>query len=171
MKPLARTPVPPSVTTETSLAPGVAVPVMVIFADICVELSTLKLFSVIPAPKLTEDTPVKSMPLIIASYVCPWMPRLGLTESSVGTGCVTLKQLVRVVVPPAVVTTTLLLPELAAASTEMLAVNGPSKYRIVLLIQLPRLPVASLSKFPVDKYAYLVRLLLVEELPCFVCVE
>ena len=51
--------VPPGVVTETSLAPVVAEPLMVILAVICVGLSTLKELTVMPEPKLTDVAPVK----------------------------------------------------------------------------------------------------------------
>ncbi len=51
--------VPPRVVTDTSLTPVVAEPLMVMLAVIRVALSTLKLLTVIPEPKLTEVVPVK----------------------------------------------------------------------------------------------------------------
>ena len=51
--------VPPGVVTETSLAPVVAEPLMLMLPVICVELSTVKLLTVIPEPKLTDVAPVK----------------------------------------------------------------------------------------------------------------
>jgi hypothetical protein len=51
--------VPPGVVTETSLAPVVAEPLMVMSPVIWVALSKVKLFTVMPEPKLTEIAPVR----------------------------------------------------------------------------------------------------------------
>ena len=59
VKPPVLVPVPPGAVTETSLAPVVVEPLMVMLAVICVELFTVKLFTVIPEPKVTEVAPVK----------------------------------------------------------------------------------------------------------------
>ena len=59
VKPPVLVAVPPGVVTETSLAPVVAEPEMVILAVICVALSTVKLLTVMPEPKLTEVAPVR----------------------------------------------------------------------------------------------------------------
>ena len=59
VKPPVLVAVPPGVVTETSLAPVVAEPLMVILAVICVGLSTLKELTVIPEPKLTDVAPVR----------------------------------------------------------------------------------------------------------------
>ena len=47
------------VVTETALAPVVAGPLMVMLAVIRVELFTMKLFTAIPEPKLTDVAPVR----------------------------------------------------------------------------------------------------------------
>ena len=59
LKPPVLVAVPPGVVTETSLAPAAAEPLMLILAVIWVELSTVKLFTVIPEPKLTAEALVK----------------------------------------------------------------------------------------------------------------
>jgi hypothetical protein len=51
--------VPPGVVTETSLAPVVAEPLIEMLAVIWVALSKVKLFTVMPEPKLTEVAPVR----------------------------------------------------------------------------------------------------------------
>jgi len=51
--------VPPGVVTETSLAPVVAEPLMLMLPVIWVALSKVKLFTVMPEPKLTEVAPVR----------------------------------------------------------------------------------------------------------------
>ena len=51
--------VPPGVVTETSLAPGVAEPLIVMVAVIWVELSTVKEFTVMTEPKPTDVAPVR----------------------------------------------------------------------------------------------------------------
>ena len=59
VNPPGRVAVPPGVLMETILVPSAAVPLMVILAVIWVGLSTLRLFTVMPVPKLTEVAPVK----------------------------------------------------------------------------------------------------------------
>jgi len=59
VKPPVLVAVPPGVVTETSFVPVVAEPLMVMLAVIWVELSTVKLFTVIPEPKLTAEALVK----------------------------------------------------------------------------------------------------------------
>ena len=59
VKPPVLVAVPPGVVTETSLVPVVAEPEMVMLAVIWVELSTVKLLTVMSEPKLTEVAPVK----------------------------------------------------------------------------------------------------------------
>jgi len=59
VKPPVLVAVPPGVVTETSLAPVVAEPLMVMLPVIWVALSKVKLFTVMPEPKLTEVAPVK----------------------------------------------------------------------------------------------------------------
>ena len=51
--------VPPGVVTDTSLEPVMAEPEIVILVVICVGLSTVKEFVVMPEPKLTVVAPVK----------------------------------------------------------------------------------------------------------------
>ena len=51
--------VPPGVVTDTSLDPVVAAPLIVMLAVICVALSTVKLLTVMPEPKLTEVAPIR----------------------------------------------------------------------------------------------------------------
>jgi hypothetical protein len=58
-------PVPPGPVTETSLAPNAASAAMHISAVICVSLLTVKLFTVMPVPKLTAVAPVKLVPVMI----------------------------------------------------------------------------------------------------------
>jgi hypothetical protein len=59
VKPPVLVTVSPGVVTETSLAPVVAEPLIEMLAVICVELSTVKLFTVMPEPRLTEVAPVR----------------------------------------------------------------------------------------------------------------
>jgi len=59
VKPPVLVAVPPGVVTETSLAPVAAEPLMVMLAVIWVELSTVKVLTVMPEPKLTEVAPVR----------------------------------------------------------------------------------------------------------------
>ena len=59
VKPPVLVAVPPGVVTETSLAPVVAEPEMVMLAVIWVELSTEKEFTVMPEPKPTDVAPVR----------------------------------------------------------------------------------------------------------------
>ena len=59
VKPPVLVAVPPGVVTGTSLAPGVAPKLMEILAVIWVELSTVKEFTVMPEPKLTDVAPVR----------------------------------------------------------------------------------------------------------------
>ena len=57
VNPPARVAVPPpgvGLVTETSLGPGAAAPPIVMFAVICVALSTVVKFTVMFGPKLTE---------------------------------------------------------------------------------------------------------------------
>jgi len=65
--------VPPGIVTETVLYPVFAVALIVMFALICVELSTMKLM-VIPAPKLTAVAPVKLVPVIVTLKLWPRVP-------------------------------------------------------------------------------------------------
>ena len=71
VKPLIRVPVPPAVLTETFLDPGTAAPLMLMFEAICVAFFTVKLLTVIPAPKLTAVAPVKLAPVIVTLRLCP----------------------------------------------------------------------------------------------------
>ena len=59
VKPPVLVAVPPGVVTETSLAPVLAEPLMVMLTAIWVELFTVKLFTAIPGPKLTDVAPVR----------------------------------------------------------------------------------------------------------------
>jgi len=51
--------VPPGAVTETSLAPVVVEPLIVMLPVIWVALSTVKLLTVIPEPKFTDVAPVR----------------------------------------------------------------------------------------------------------------
>jgi hypothetical protein len=63
--------VPPGVVTETPLVPVVAAESIEILAVIRVELSSLKVFTVIPEPKLTTAVSVKSVPVIVTTSAAP----------------------------------------------------------------------------------------------------
>ncbi len=63
--------VPAGVVTETSLVPGVASEAIVMLAVIWIELSTVKLLTVIPEPKLTTLAPANWWPVIVISIVSP----------------------------------------------------------------------------------------------------
>ena len=54
VKPPLLVALPPGVVIDTSLAPVVALPLMLILAVIWVGLFTVKEFTVMPEPKLTE---------------------------------------------------------------------------------------------------------------------
>jgi hypothetical protein len=75
---------PPGVVTETSLAPTVADPLILILAVIWVMLLTVKLLTVIPDPKLTDVAPTKPAPVITTFMVVPWLPWLGLVPETAG---------------------------------------------------------------------------------------
>ena len=62
VKPPLSVPVPPEVVTEIFLEPVVAWSAMVMLTVIWVGLSTVKLLTVIPEPKLTALTAVKLVP-------------------------------------------------------------------------------------------------------------
>ena len=84
-----------------------ALEAMAILAQIWVELSTVKLLTVMPLPISTAVAAVKLVPLMVTFTVVPVSPELGFTEVTVGlVGVVTLNPLTRVPVPPAVVTET-----------------------------------------------------------------
>jgi hypothetical protein len=73
--------------TEKLCGPGAAEPVIVMFAVICVELLTVVLFSVIPAPTFTVLTPaMKSLPVKTTSSVCSTAPVAGAIPVNVGVG-------------------------------------------------------------------------------------
>jgi len=74
--------------TEKLRAPVVAAAVIVIFAVICVLLSTVVVFTVRPEPPtLTELTPVlKLVPVKITSRVCSRLALVGEIPVSVGVG-------------------------------------------------------------------------------------
>jgi len=59
VKPPVLVAVPPGVVTDTSLVPVVAEPEMEILAVIWVALSTVKLLTVMPEPKLTDVAPLR----------------------------------------------------------------------------------------------------------------
>ena len=59
VKPVVLVTVPPGIIIETSLVLGVAELPIAILAVIWLGLSTVKLLTVIPEPKLTEVAPVK----------------------------------------------------------------------------------------------------------------
>ena len=62
---------PPGVVAETSLAPRVAAGWMEMLEGIWLELSMVKLLTVITEPKPTAEAPVKSMPVMVTSSVSP----------------------------------------------------------------------------------------------------
>ena len=70
VKPPARVSVPPGVVTKISLVPVVVAAAIVMLAVIWVELSTVKLLTVMPDPKLTV-VPVKLVPVMVTSSVSP----------------------------------------------------------------------------------------------------
>ena len=70
--------------TVTVLAPVAAPLVMVMLAVICVALSTVVELTVIPSPKLTEDTLPKFVPVRTTFSVWSRFPALGLIAVSVG---------------------------------------------------------------------------------------
>ena len=128
---------PPGVVTETFLDPVFAVALIVMFALIFVELSTVKLLTLIPAPKLTAVAPVKFTPLIVTFRFWPRVPRLGLTLATVGGASSTMKPLIRVPVPPAVLTETFLDPGTAAPLQLMLEVICVAFFTVKLLTVIP----------------------------------
>ena len=62
--------VPPGVVTETSLAPRVAEPSMLMLAVIWVALSTVKVH-VMPEPNVTAVAPVRYVPVMVTVWVWP----------------------------------------------------------------------------------------------------
>jgi hypothetical protein len=115
--------VPPRVVTETFLVPVLVELPIVMLTVIWVTPSTVKLFTVIPEPKVTDVAPVKLVPVMLTLKVCPRTPLLGLTVLIVGAGGLfTVKPRFLVVVPPGVVTKTFLVPVLAELAIVMLAV-------------------------------------------------
>ncbi len=70
-KPSARVPVATGVVIEMVLDPTVAFTPMVMLTTISLELFTVKSFTVMPGPKLTEPALVKQSPVIVTSSVCP----------------------------------------------------------------------------------------------------
>ena len=76
--------VPPGVVIEISLVPGMTMSLIVMLAVIWVELFTVKLLTVIPAPKLTALTPVKLLPVMITLNVSPGLPWVGSSEVMAG---------------------------------------------------------------------------------------
>ena len=100
-------------------------------------LSTVKLLTVIPDPKLTGVDPVKYVPLMVTSNVCPGAPLVGLTEVTVGGAWTTVKPPVMVSVPPGVVTDTSLAPISARASMVMLPVIWVELSTVKLLTVIP----------------------------------
>ena len=71
VKPLIRVLVPPGALTETFLDPGTAAPLILMVEVICAAFFTVKLLTVIPAPKLTLVAPVKLVPVIVTFRLCP----------------------------------------------------------------------------------------------------
>jgi hypothetical protein len=71
VKPPVRVAVPLEVVTETFLAPRVAASAIVILAVIWVALSTVKLFTVTPEPKVTAVAPVRYVPVMVTIWVWP----------------------------------------------------------------------------------------------------
>jgi hypothetical protein len=89
VKPLPRLTVPPNVVTDTLRFPGMAPGVIVMLVVILVLLFTVKLFIVMPLPKLTNEALRRLVPVIITLLnVCPWVPELGLTLLKLGMGVV-----------------------------------------------------------------------------------
>jgi hypothetical protein len=87
VKRLLPVPVPPPVVIAIFLVPGAAPAAMVTEAVICVAPFTVKLLTVMPAPKSTTVAPVKLAPVITTdAMVWPCCPLLGLDPVTVGAG-------------------------------------------------------------------------------------
>ena len=67
----ASIPIPPGLLTVTFLVPVAASAAIEILAVIWVVLLTVKVFTVIPAPKLTSVTLMKLVPLMVTDNVSP----------------------------------------------------------------------------------------------------
>ena len=74
MNPSLKVTVPLGVVTETFLVPGLALGKILIFAVIRSSLSTIKLMTVILAPKLTSLASVNPVPVIVTFPVHPQVP-------------------------------------------------------------------------------------------------
>ena len=71
VKPPVSMAVPPGVVTEIFLTPTVAAVSTVMLTVIWLVLLTMKLLTVIPEPKLTAVAPLKLVPVMVTSRVCP----------------------------------------------------------------------------------------------------
>jgi hypothetical protein len=107
----ARLAAPPGVVTETEPeVPDATTAVMV------VELTTLKDVAAVP-PKLTDEAPVKFVPVIVT--VAPATAEVGVKEETVGAG--TNVNPARLAVPPGVITETG--PDVPEATTAVIVVE------------------------------------------------
>jgi hypothetical protein len=114
---------------------------IVILAVACVASVTVRLLTVMPAPKLAVDVPgtkcvywPTKATLVI---VCPCCPLLGVTDVTTGVPAVTEKPLVRVATSPPVVTVTSRLPVVALGEIVILAVACVASVTVRLLTVMP----------------------------------
>jgi len=78
--------VPPEVVTVKGKVSGLPLDATTKVAVICVELTTLTLFTVIKGPALTVAPAMKFVPVSVTGTLVQNTPDDGLTDVSVGTG-------------------------------------------------------------------------------------